>query len=270
MGLTNYQRGICRLIATNRKKNDCAYVAGGVALNMLIDGPRISMDIDLFHDTEEALARMWDADRQLLATEGYQIEIVRERPSFVEAVVRKGGEGVLMQWTRDSAFRFFPLLWHAELGLTMHPFDLATNKVLALVGRLEVRDWIDLIQCHHKIQRLGYLIWAACGKDPGFSPGRILHEARRSSHYSAAEVAQLAFGGSTPDVKDLSRDWHGMLSEAEQIIDSLPPEQAGRCVLDSEGKLYQSDIASLGQSLQEDTVFFHEGSIRGAFPEFLE
>ena len=28
----------------------------------------------------------------------------------------------------------FPLLEHEQLGLTLHPFDLATNKVLALVG----------------------------------------------------------------------------------------------------------------------------------------
>ena len=49
-------------------------------------------------------------------------------------------ESVLLQWVKDSAFRFFPLVEHADFGLTLHPFDLATNKVLALVGRLEVRD----------------------------------------------------------------------------------------------------------------------------------
>ena len=36
------------------------------------------------------------------------------------------------------SFRFFPLVEHEELGLTLHPFGLATNKVLALIGRLEV------------------------------------------------------------------------------------------------------------------------------------
>ena len=43
---------------------------------------------------------------------------------------------------------FFPLVEHEDLGLILHPFDLATNKVLALVGRLEVRDWVDVIQWH--------------------------------------------------------------------------------------------------------------------------
>ncbi|NQT83092.1 hypothetical protein HQ563_08715 [bacterium] len=59
--------------------------------------------------------------------------------------VAQGEDSVLIQWTRDSAYRFFPLVQHEEFGLVLHPFDLATNKTLALVGRLEVRDWIDLI-----------------------------------------------------------------------------------------------------------------------------
>jgi hypothetical protein len=62
-----------------------------------------------------------------------------------------------MRWARESAFRFFPLVEQADLGLALHPFDLATNKVLALVGRLEVRDWIDVIECDRRLQRLGYL-----------------------------------------------------------------------------------------------------------------
>jgi hypothetical protein len=33
MALTEFQRGICRLIADNRKERDDAYVAGGIALN---------------------------------------------------------------------------------------------------------------------------------------------------------------------------------------------------------------------------------------------
>jgi hypothetical protein len=43
-----------------------------------------------------------------------------------------------------------------------------TNKLLALVGRVEVRDWIDIIESSERIQPLGYLAWAACGKDPGY------------------------------------------------------------------------------------------------------
>lgn len=115
-------------------------IAGGAALNTLLGAPRISQDLDLFHDTATALAATWNADRATLLDTGYELEIIRERPTFIEAIVRRATESVILQWTHDSAFRFFPLVEHPELGLTLHPFDPATNKVLALVGRLEARD----------------------------------------------------------------------------------------------------------------------------------
>jgi hypothetical protein len=62
--------------------------------------------------------------------------LTRERMGSVEAEVGDDGVRARLEWARDSAFRFFPLLHHQGFGLTLRPFDLATNKVLALVGRL--------------------------------------------------------------------------------------------------------------------------------------
>lgn len=66
MALTELQRQICRLIAENRIASGESYVAGGTALGVLTGAARISRDIDLFHDTEEALDFSWRADRRLL------------------------------------------------------------------------------------------------------------------------------------------------------------------------------------------------------------
>jgi hypothetical protein len=52
MALTDIQRRVCRLIARNRVASGESYVAGGVALNELLSGARVSRDVDLFHDTE--------------------------------------------------------------------------------------------------------------------------------------------------------------------------------------------------------------------------
>jgi hypothetical protein len=267
MALTGFQQAICRLIAANRLEQGEAYVARGVALNLLTGGRRISRDIDLFHDTVEALEATWQADQKLLRSHGYEIRSVHERPGYVEAVVGKGQETVLMQWTRDSAFRFFPLVRQEELGLVLHPFDLATNKVLALAGRLEIRDWIDMITCHEQIQPLGYLAWAACGKDPGFSPLTILEQAGRSGHYATAELEGLSFDSPPPSLPDLLRQWHPMLAEARQVITVLPAGQVGMCVLQRQGDLYRGDLAQLRQDLAADALIFHPGSIRGAYPQ---
>jgi hypothetical protein len=227
---------------------------------------RISRDIDLFHDTRAALQATWAADRALLETNGFTLENVRERPSFVEARVARGPKAVLMQWAQDSAYRFFPLVQHEQLGLTLHPFDLATNKVLALIGRLEARDWIDVINCHERIQPLGYLAWAACGKDPGFSPALILEQAARSARYSKEEIDALSFEGDPPDAARLSRKWHSMLEEALQIVDVLPPEEVGRCALSREGTLYLGAPPALQRALADGAVRFHTGRIKGALP----
>ncbi len=269
MALTEFQRTLCRLIAANRLEQGEAYVAGGAALNLLAGGKRISRDIDLFHDTLEALDRAWQADRLLLESRGYECRSVHERLGYVEAVVAKGSDTVLMQWTRDSAFRFFPLVQHEEFGLVLHPLDLATNKVLALAGRLEIRDWIDMITCHERIQPLGYLAWAACGKDPGFSPLAILEQAGRSGRYTAVELEGLSFEGTRPDLGDLSRKWHGMLDEARQIVATLPAGQVGTCVLDRQGEFYQADPTQLRRDLADDKLVFHSGRIRGAYPQIL-
>jgi hypothetical protein len=266
MALTALQRSLCRLLADNRIASGESYVAGGGALNELIGAPRLSQDVDLFHDTEEALAATWDADRRVLEAGGFAIRLLRDRPSFVEAEVEKQGERCLVQWARDSAFRFFPLMRHEELGLVLHPFDLATNKLLALVGRVEVRDWVDVLEIHHRLQPIGYLAWAACGKDPGFSPLSILEHAARTARYSAAEVAGLGFSTTPPDAAVLSQSWHAALSEAREIASALPPDRAGCCVLTSPEDLCRAPVAELPALLNQGALVFHEGRIRGAFP----
>lgn len=267
MALTNFQRSVCQLLARSRIAAGESYLAGGATLNEVIGAPRISRDVDLFHDTDSALDASWQNDRKLLEERGYAVRVIRERPAFVEAEVSLSVEAVLLQWVRDSAFRFFPLVQHPDLGLILHPFDLATNKVLALVGRLEVRDWVDTIECGDRLQPLGYLAWAACGKDPGFSPLALLEHAGRSARYSTEEVQTLAFAGPTPDAGDLSRRWRFQLDAARATVAALPAAQAGKCVLDQEGKLLRAAPASLTSTFVEHELQFQSGAIRGAFPQ---
>lgn len=266
MALTAFQQDICQLISAQRIASGESYVAGAAALNELLRSPRLSRDVDLFHDTETALDASWRADRELLENAGCRVVVVRERPSFVEARVERSGEMVLLQWVRDSAYRFFPLVTHPIFGLTLHPFDLATNKVLALVGRLEVRDWIDAIECSERLQPLGYLAWAASGKDPGFGPGAILEQAAASSRYSSEEVASLSFAGPPPDAGDLSRRWRKILDAGREIVEALPAEESGKCVLDRGGGLFTGEPQALRAAIADQSIAFHAGTIRSALP----
>ena len=265
MALTAFQTRVVRLLAARRKSSGESYVAGGVALNQALRAPRISRDVDLFHDSATALRQSWDDDCRLLREAGMTVHTLRDTAHFVEAAVRAGPEQVLLQWARDSAFRFFPLIEDELLGLTLHPLDLATNKALAMAGRLEPRDWVDMISCHERLQPLGYLAWAACGKDPGYNPDLILASAARA-RYAQAELNDLDFAGSTPSAALLSRVWKRAVSEAQSLCAAMPAEQVGQCVLLPNCQPYQGTVEQLTNDLQAGTVYFHAGHIGGVWP----
>lgn len=266
MAVTRFQCDVLKLLAQQRRQRGESYVAGGVALNLLLAAARRSRDIDLFHDTDAALSATWLADRDQLRSHGCDVTVLREAPSFVEALVRRGTERTAIQWARDSAYRFFPLVEDERMGLTLHPFDLATNKVLALAGRVEVRDWIDVIHCDLQLQPFGYLCWAACGKDPGYNPRSLLATAARR-RFSQAEVDALDFEGPPPSAGELGERWHTMQAEATSLCGRLPPEQVGTCVVAKASlELFRGAEAELRAALAEDGVAFHPGRIGGSWP----
>jgi len=213
-----------------------------------------------------AVPASWETDRQVLLHNGHDVQTLRQFPTFVEAEVRRGADGVILQWVQDSAFRFFPLVEHPDFGLALHPFDLATNKVLALVGRAAVRDWVDIIHCHASLQSFGLLVWATSGKDPGLSPSFILEQAARSAHYAKSDLATLAFDGTVPDIEGMVKTWRMMLREADDIAALLPEDHVGTCILTRNGDLFDGTIDALQRAVENDMLVFHEGAIRGAWP----
>jgi hypothetical protein len=265
MALSSLQLAVLRLLAERRKRSGESYVAGGVALNHLLRAPRVSRDVDLFHDTNSALAESYQADRRTLEENGFRVEVVRETRTFVEATILVDASRLLIQWIRDSAYRFFPLMEDELLGLTLHPLDLATNKILALVGRLETRDWVDTLSCHMKLQRLGYLIWAACGKDAGYGPGQILDGASRQ-RYVQAELDLLEFDHERPSANILGRAFKEAIEEAREILDALPDDEMGTCLLSLDGSPYTATPSQLVLDLADGAIRFHKGSIGGVWP----
>lgn len=68
MALTEFQRRILRLLADRRRAGGESYIAGGVALNIALDTHRVSRDVDVFHDTAEAVTVSFEADRGVWST----------------------------------------------------------------------------------------------------------------------------------------------------------------------------------------------------------
>lgn len=224
MPLTEFQREVLRLIAQHRHPD--SYIAGGTPLHRAEASPRFSEDIDIFHDAQESVAIAAETDLRVLGENGYTIERPLVTPSFQRAVVKKGGDALRLEWAVDSAFRFFPVQADPDFGYTLHLADLATNKVLALAGRWEARDFIDTLYLHGHFAPLGLLAWAAAGKDPGLTPAFILAQAARFNRLNAGELAAVV-GASGLDLPKMKNDWLHMLESAETAIQALPADEMG-------------------------------------------
>jgi len=71
------------------------------------------------------------------------------------------------------------------------------------------------------------------------------------------------------DSCELSRCWKRMLKEGLEIIDLLPGEQAGKCMLSSHGTLVSGGIDEIRQVLTSKQCLWHSGSVGGIIPAVL-
>lgn len=224
MPLTDHQAAVALLLSTNRSFD--SYLAGGAAILIEPATRRFSRDLDYFHDSEARVAEAFAADRELLADAGYAVDVDLDRPGYVRAVV-SGVEGsTKVEWAHDSAWRFMPTVRDERVGFLLHPVDLAVNKVLALAGRDEPRDVVDTVHFHAGLLGLGPLCWAACGKDPGFSPLSLLELLRRRGRVRPEELARLDLAEPIEPAA-LKDAWLEALDSVEPFVASRPPEEIG-------------------------------------------
>jgi hypothetical protein len=259
MPITAFQREALRLIAANR--NPDSFIARGTVINRSPDSPRTSRDIDLFHDAQESLRLSFQRDVEVLSASGFHLTTLVDQPSFIRAIAGLGSEQVRLEWVIASAFRFFPVQKDEEFGYVLHLLDLATNKVLALAGRFEARDFIDALYFERQGIALGLLAWAAAGKDLGLTPTLILQNCRRFSRMEPAQFANV-LGTPELDYVKLRMDWFSILDRAQTLVDLLPAAEIGCLYLDSAGKLV--DPRSHPQAIR------HFGSAGGAWPRLAD
>ena len=240
MPISKFQSEVLRLLAAQRSPD--SYVAGGVAINR--HGPRLSRDIDIFHDSVARQESAVAADEAALAAAGYAVTWPpAQHTGKHEATIEKAGERMQLEWVTDSAFRFFPTQPDELFGYVLHPVDLATNKAAAAADRRVPRDVVDLVTIHEDILPLGAVVAAAVGKFPGATPEEMLVEITRHSRFTAEEFQALATEQPV-DVRGLHRRIRAMIEDAESFIATLPSDAVGVVFLDA-GKPVQPDVSAL-------------------------
>jgi len=190
MPLTEAQRLILELLAENRSEE--SHLAGAAAIHMADRSTRRSADLDLFHDREQAVADAFEKDRLALDAGGFGLRVELSQPGFIRAMVTAPGhEPLRVDWAHDSMWRFLPPVKLKGAGHVLHPVDLAANKVLALAGRDEPRDFVDVLYLHRRVLPLGALCWAACGKDQGLNPEMLLDLLSRKGRLNQGDLDRL-------------------------------------------------------------------------------
>lgn len=265
MPLTPFQRELLATLAS--RPNDDRYLAGGAAMHFAPDSVRYSDALDFFHDSERRVATAFQQDRETLSAAGYHLELEPVLPGFVRAVVRKGDEATRVDWAHDSAWRFMPLVRDELGGLLLHPVDLAVNKVLALAGRDEPRDFVDILFVHRTVLALAGLAWAAVGKDPGLSPLSLLEMLKRHGRYRPEDFERLRL--TEPfDLMSAKQEWLAALRRAETFARQRPPDESG-CLYYSV-RLERFVLPEPDIGLEEQGVVLHFGQADGVLPRITD
>jgi hypothetical protein len=259
MPLTAFQREVARTLAAHR--NPESHLAGGAVINRADASFRYSDDLDIFHDAAESVAIYAEADAEHLRASGYAVEWALRHVGFFRAEVSRGEDRLRLDWAHDSAFRFFPVQPDPDFGYCLHPADLAVNKVLALAGRTEIRDFLDLLYLDRTYLGLAALAWAACGKDPGYTPSLLLDLMNRHARFQESDLRGEHLARPL-DLRDLKQQWLTVREQAEALCARLPAEDLGCLYLDADNRPVTPDP----DSADFPGLTRHRGSVRGAWP----
>jgi hypothetical protein len=160
------QEQIARTIAALPDANGFA-LAGGGALVVLGVVDRPTRDLDYFGTAPEAVDRLRPALEQALRDQGLTVEVRRAVEGFVEYEVGGAGGATALDVSWDT--RLFTTQ-QTELGAVLARDELAADKTLALFGRSEARDFVDVFRLRSHYER-DDLCRLAEQKDRGFDLG---------------------------------------------------------------------------------------------------
>lgn len=262
--LNNFQKEIVEILSENRR--EYSYFSGGSILNL--DFPRKSADFDIFQDDIVECEKSFVTDIGILRSNGYSVEIEMEpsKNGIGKVSVCREGESTRIEWAVDSAFRFFPVEKDPALGFKLNYHDLAINKILAQAGRIEVRDYYDVCEMIRAGKPIVAYVWAACGKDPGYSPALLLDTMARNSKFQKEDFLFIdADDDKKMTITECKSLFVEMLNAARDAYQFAPIEEQGCLYFDVDTKevFFPSE-----EDFIKGRYVKHEGRMFGSYPEF--
>jgi predicted nucleotidyltransferase component of viral defense system len=180
--LTPLQERIAVLVAESLVDSDFA-LAGGAALISQGLVERRTNDLDFFGSSEQTLAERFPDVVSSLQREGFEVEVRRSTPQFARIVVRGLDSETEVDFGLDS--RLFPLE-QGKFSPVLSARELAVDKVLAVFGRAEARDFVDLYALE-QFFKLEDLFAFAAEKDRGFDLAVFADMSKRAAVLDPSE-----------------------------------------------------------------------------------
>lgn len=174
--LTPLQEQVAAIVASLAEAESFA-LAGGAALIARGDVHRQTRDLDFFGLTPDAVDRLVPAVDRALQKAGLVVRHIQENPGFARLIVESDDDRTELDLAADA--RLFPAE-PGEPAPMLSGQELAVDKVLAVFGRAEARDFVDLaaVAARYGLDRLFEL---AAEKDHGFTPELFAEMAGRFS-----------------------------------------------------------------------------------------
>jgi hypothetical protein len=162
--LTALQERLAALIS-QLPQADAFAIAGGAALILQGYPDRVTMDLDYFATSAEAVDEFLPLLERSLAAAGLTVELGQTAPGFGRLRISDGTEWCQIDLGYDFRLRRPE---PSPFGPVLSPEELAADKTLAVHGRALARDYTDLHALMKRFGRESLLDWAS-QKDPGFS-----------------------------------------------------------------------------------------------------
>ena len=102
---------------------------------------RVSHDLDLFHDTEKAVADAYAGDIRILKDNNFAVETLISQPGFIRARIQDASDSLLIDWAQDSIWRFLePVPLETLVGKPISSFTFCHVQIAA-APRRRVHPW---------------------------------------------------------------------------------------------------------------------------------
>ena len=233
MPLDDFQKEILKVIRHNRTAS--SPFAGGAVIQQ--HGFRLTDDQDIFTAGDPEPVMQLDA--QALRTAGFTVEETKSFGGFRECRVTKPGTGTaVLQWTQVLSLEYFAPVPDPVFGQRLHFADLSANKTLAAVGRVAMRDFIDLWMLDRHVMPLWRMACAASGKFPQEAPLSLVEMISRNLVPAVARDTYEAKVLTTADLPEgePTAGLRAAIDKARKILSRMPGECLGKLQLDGNSR----------------------------------